>query len=158
MMADYRPDFQPRTAVARTLPEHLVPERSGVTVWWSNIKREGDWVVPRLFRAFNFMGNAELDLTLAQMGPGISEIDIRCILGNVEIRVPMDVRVQCDGDGIAGSFEVEKVGDVEAPPADAPTLRVTGTAYLGAVTVKIMGVPGPTWQEKLKAAKDFFYG
>lgn len=97
------------------------------------------------------MGNTELDLTWARMGRGISEMEIRCILGNVEVRVPPDIRVECDGDGIAGTFEVQVIGQIFPPPADAPTLRISGSAYLGAVTVKIMGQLGPSWTERLKA-------
>ncbi|HEY0242614.1 MAG TPA: LiaF domain-containing protein [Gemmatimonadaceae bacterium] len=141
----------PPALVQRSLPDHLVPERNGVTVWWSNIKREGEWILPRIFRVFTFMGNVELDLTWARMGEGMSEIEIRCIFANVEISVPPDIRVQCDGDGVMGSFEVIRVGECPLPALDAPTLRVYGGAYMGNVTVKIMGKVGPGWKEKLKA-------
>lgn len=142
---------RPSSALQRLLPQSVVPARSGVTVWWSNVKREGEWILPRTFRIFTFMGNAELDLELARMGEGISEIEIRCILGNVEIKVPADIRVQCEGDGIAGNFELVRIGEVPTPDVNAPTLKVTGTAYLGSVTVKIMGKVGPRWQDKVKA-------
>ena len=152
MTSSFPPD-RPNTiaAVQRSLPDNLVPLRNGVTVWWSNIKREGEWILPRIFRTFTFMGNTELDLTFARMGAGTSEIEIRCVLGNVEIRVPPDIRVICEGDGLAGSFEVERIGEVPPLREDAPTLRVTGSVYLGAVTVKIMGYVGPGWKEKLMA-------
>src|SRR5215217_4588396 len=115
--------------VQRSLPDNLVPERNGVTVWWSNIKREGEWILPRTFRTFTFMGNTELDLMTARMGQGTSEIEIRCIFGNVEIRVPPDIRVLCDGDGLAASFEVERIGEIPPLSDEAPTLRITGSAY-----------------------------
>ena len=70
----------------RIIPDSLVPGRNGVTVWWSNVKREGEWILPRNYRIFTFMGNAELDLDFARMGDGTSEIEIRCIFGNVEIK------------------------------------------------------------------------
>ena len=135
----------------RLLPPDTVPDRSGVTVWWSNVNRQGEWILPRIFRAFAFMGNVELDLMNARMAPGESEIEIKCILANVEITVPPDVRVLCDGDGIMGSFEVVTVGTVEPLPIDAPTLRISGTTYLGNVEIKIQGFVGPGWKEKLKA-------
>jgi hypothetical protein len=139
----------PSALLQRLIPDNLVPLRNGVTVWWSNIKREGEWILPRTFRVFTFMGNAELDLTWARMGEGVSEIEIRCILGNVEIKVPPDIRVQCDGDGVAGNFEVERIGEVPLPREDAPTLRIIGAAYLGSVSIKIMGHVGPGWKDKL---------
>jgi hypothetical protein len=137
--------------VRRTLPENLIPERSGVTVWFSNVKREGEWIVPRIFRAFTCMGNTELDLTTASIGEGTSEIEILCIFGNVEIKVPREIRVLCDGDGFGGNFEVVRVGDT-TPPPDAPTVRVSGSAYMGSVTVMIKGPVGPGWKDKLKAS------
>ena len=97
------------------------------------------------------MGNVELDLTFARMGQGTSEIEVRCVLGNIEIRVPPDIRVICDGDALAGSFELVRVGELTAPHEDAPILRVKGNAYLGAVTVKVMGYVGPGWKDKLVA-------
>jgi hypothetical protein len=135
----------------RQLPNEVVPYRSGATVWWSNIKREGEWILPRIFRVFTFMGNAELDVTNAKMGEGLSEIEMRCILGNVEILVPPDIHLECDIDGLGRSFEVIRVGEVLPPDPDAPTLRVSGSAYLGSVTVKIMGKVGPGWKDRLKA-------
>jgi hypothetical protein len=97
------------------------------------------------------MGNIELDLTNARLGPGESEIEIKCVFANVEITVPPDVRVLCDGDGIAGAFEVKTIGKVPPLPVDAPTLRITGTAYLGNVEVTVKGFVGPGWKERLKA-------
>ena len=135
----------------RTLPPDLIPERSGATVWWSSINRQGQWILPRIYRAFAFMGNIELNLMDARMAPGESEIEIKCIFANVEITVPPDVRVLCDGDGIAGAFEVVTVGKVDPLPVDAPTLRISGTAYFGNVSIKIQGVVGPGWMDKLKA-------
>src|SRR3989337_3797262 len=136
------PHLPPLLSPRRIVPESLVAERSGVTVWWSSVKREGEWILPRIFRVFTFMGNVELDLTSARIGVGTSEIDIRCILANVEITVPRDIRVLCDGDGIGGNFDIVRIGDT-TPPDDAPTLRVIGTAYLGSVSVKVVGPVGP---------------
>ncbi|HVF38894.1 MAG TPA: LiaF domain-containing protein [Gemmatimonadaceae bacterium] len=144
-----------QSSFQRILPPYLVEERSGLTAWWSTVKREGEWILPRNFRAFTFMGNVELDLTSAKLGIDTSEIEILCILGNVEITVPRDIRVVCDGEGLAGSFEIERIGDT-TPPENAPTLRVSGNAYLGSVTVKIVGPKGPGLMEKLKATWEWW--
>ena len=133
----------PPTALAvlhRVLPENLVPPRNGVTVWWSNIKREGEWILPRIFRVFTCMGNVELDLTHARMSADVSEIEIMCVLANVEITVPTDVRVMCEGEGLMGNFETQRIGEIPPVPIDAPVVKITGNAYLGSVTVKVIGV------------------
>ena len=135
----------------RIVPAEIVPERNGVTVWWSNVVRRGEWTVPRIFRTFTFMGNVELDLTSAQMAPGASEIEIQCIFASVEITVPSDIRIICDGDGVAGNFEVEQVGLAIPLPPHAPTLRVFGSAWFGSVKIKVIGEPAPKWTERLKS-------
>src|SRR5688500_20293434 len=87
--------------VARTVPEYLVPERSGLgTTWLSNVKRVGDWILPRNFRSFSFMGSVELDLTNARMGEGTSEIELRCIVRRGEIKVAADLRAQKEGHDV----------------------------------------------------------
>ena len=151
-MSSFPPDNLP-APINHIVPDSLIPERSGVTVWWSNIKREGEWILPRIFRTFTFMGNTELDLTHARMSGQISEIEIRCVLGNVEITVPPEIRVLCEGDGVGGNFEVVRIGEIPPTPVDAPTVKITGTAYLGSVAVKIVGKVGPGWKDKLKAWK-----
>jgi hypothetical protein len=64
--------------------------------------------------------------------------------------VPLDIRVLCDGEGMFGTFEVKRVGDTR-PPADAPTLQISGTAYFSAVNIKIVDPNAPGWAERLKS-------
>ena len=135
----------------RNLPDNVVPLRSGTTVWWSSNKRQGEWILPRLFRVFTCMGNVELDLTHARLGEGTSEIEIRCIFASVEITAPQDIRVLCEGEGLAGNFEVTRVGEIAPLSDNAPTVRITGNAYFGSVSVKIMGTVGPGWKDKISA-------
>ena len=165
-MTSNPPEGQPAVPapIQRTLPDNLIAERSGATVWWSNIKRDGEWILPRLFRVFTCMGNVELDLTHARMSVGrprssislrmsadVSEIEIMCVLANVEITVPTDVRVICEGEGLMGNFETQRIGEIPPVPIEAPTVRITGNAYLGSVTVKVIGKTDPGWRGKLKA-------
>ena len=151
MTPPYRVSPAPYTSLTvRTLPDDLIPERGGAVAWWSGRKQDHEWILPRNFRGFTCMGNIELDLTMAKMGAGTSEMELKCIMGNIEVTVPPDVRVVCDGDAIAGNFEVERVGNT-TPPPDAPTLKISGTAYFGAVTIRIVDPNAPTWRDKLKA-------
>jgi hypothetical protein len=140
----------PATGIARIFPDDLVPDRMALNAWWSDEKRGGEWILPRHVRAFACMGNVELDLTSARVGEGISVIDVLCVLGSVEIKVPADIIVVSDGDGIAGHFDIVKIGE-SVPAPGAPTLTITGTAYLGTVTVKVMGDVGPGLKDRLKA-------
>jgi hypothetical protein len=128
----------------------LVPDRRGAVAIMSSAKRDGDWIVPRLFRAFAFWGSVEIDLTAARLGPGESQIEVMCIMGSVDILVPPELRVECEGDPIMGSFEIERETNSTTSP-EAPLVRITGTAFWGSVDVKVVDPNAPDWLEKLSA-------
>jgi hypothetical protein len=71
-------------------------------------------------------------------------------LANIEVTVPADIRVDCDGDEMLGHFDVKRIGDA-VPLVDAPTLRISGTAYVGSITIKVVDPNAPGWAERLKA-------
>jgi hypothetical protein len=119
------------------IPDDLVPERAGVVGFLGSQTRAGDWLMPRLFRAVCALGNVTIDLTRARVGRGTSTIDVRSILGNIEILVPPHLRVECRGTGILGNFEHATKGQRAVPP-DAPLIVVDGTAFFGNVEVKVV--------------------
>ncbi len=120
------------------IPADLIPEHRGAVACLSSVNRDGDWILPRLFRVVSFMGNVELDLTSVRMGPGESHIEIRCIWGNVEITVPPEIRIEVDGRPFVGTFEVERSAPNTLSP-DAPLLRITGSVVMGSVTINVEG-------------------
>jgi Cell wall-active antibiotics response 4TMS YvqF len=132
-----------------TVGAELVPERRGMVTFLSSVRREGDWIVPRLLRVVSFMGNAELDLTRALLASGTSQIEVKCVLGSITIIVPPDLRLECEVDAVLGSAEVVR-GAPSATTPDAPTVRVTGTSFLGSVEVKIVDPDAPGWFGKLR--------
>ena len=132
-----------------TLEAHLVPERRGAVAVLSHMRRDADWILPRLFRVFTFWGNAEIDLTQALLAPGTSEIEIRCIMGSVEIIVPPDVRVESEVDAVLGSAEVQRqIASTTSP--DAPTVRITGSAFMGSIEIKVIDPNAPGLMERLR--------
>ena len=113
------------------------------------MRRDADWILPRLFRVFAFWGNAEIDLTQALLAAGTSEIEIRCIMANVEIIVPPDVRVESEVDALLGSAEVHRQTASTTSP-DAPTVRITGSAFLGSVEIKVVDPNAPGLMERIR--------
>src|SRR5262249_44347570 len=99
-VSDREPRFSPMPvatpARAHVIPSDLVPPHAGAVAFMSSQTRKGDWLLPRLFRVVTFMGNAEIDLTTARLGPGVSRIEVRAMFGNIEITVPRGIRVECD--------------------------------------------------------------
>jgi len=134
---------QPARSYVTEQGEQLVPASrsgSGVVSFLSSTEREGRWQLPRRFRALAVLGNIELDLRAAEIGYGLSVIEAVAVLGNIEITVSPDVAVECDGDSLLGSFVLKYDG--RANPAAASRdrmVRITGTAYAGAVTVSVKG-------------------
>ena len=132
-----------------TLEAHQVPERRGTVAILSSARRDADWILPRLFRVFTFWGNTELDLTSVLLGPGTSVIDIRCIMGNVEISVPPDLRVESEVDAVLGSADVRReIASTTSP--DAPTVRITGTTFLGSIEIKVVDPNRPSLGERIR--------
>ena len=119
------------------IPAEFVPDRRGAVAFLSSNNRDGDWILPRLFRVAAFMGNIEIDLTRAKLAPGESQIEIRCLFGNVEITVPSAIRLEAEGHPFMGTFE-QTHSSPSTHAADAPLLRITGSVVMGAVTIKVV--------------------
>jgi|SRR6267143_1007391 len=116
------------------------PTMSGVVSFLSSTEREGRWQLPRRFRALAVMGNVELDLREAEVGYGVSVIEAVAFMGNIEITIPPEIAVECDGDSLIGTFTLKYRG--RANPAAASrdrTVRVVGSAYAGSVSVNVKG-------------------
>lgn len=131
------------------VPHEAVPERSGASAIMSAVAHGGDWVLPRNFRVVAFMGQVDLDLTRVRIAPGVSEIDVRSIMGQVTIVVPHNLRVECVGDAFMGEFSV-KWRAQSAALADAPLVRVKGKAFMGAVYVKVVDPNSDGWLTKFR--------
>jgi hypothetical protein len=116
------------------------PTMSGVVSFLSSTERQGRWQLPRRFRALAMMGNVELDLREAEVGYGVSVIEAVAFMGNIEITIPPEIAVECDGDSLMGTFTLKYEG--RANPAAASRdriVRVVGSAYAGAVSVNVRG-------------------
>lgn len=128
----------------------------GVVSFLSSNERQGHWELPRRFRALAVMGNVELDLRAAEIGYGLSLIEAVAVLGNVEITVPPEIAVECDGGSFMGSFTLKYEGRANPSLADRDRIiRVTGSAYAGAVTVS---VKGPSESMLKRIGRDLGYG
>jgi len=122
------------------LAENTRASQAGVVSFLSSTEREGRWQVPRHFRALAVLGNVELDLREAEVGYGLSVIEAVAVLGNVEIKVSPEITVECDGDSLMGTFTLRYEGRASPSMASREKIvRVTGSAYAGAVTVIVKG-------------------
>lgn len=128
----------PESGGRELIPEP--PAAAGLVSFLSSTEREGRWTLPRRLRALAVLGNVELDLRAAEVGYGVSVIEAVAILGNVEITIPPEIAVECDGDSFMGTFTLKYGGRASPSMANRDkVVRVTGSAYAGAVTVSVKG-------------------
>jgi cell wall-active antibiotic response 4TMS protein YvqF/uncharacterized protein DUF1707 len=102
-----------------------------------NVERRGRFSLPNGFRATSVLGNIELDLRDVVLPPGVTQIHVRAVLGNIEIIVPPQLSVQCEGSGILASFAALNRLPAEGSE-DGPVLRVVGSAVLGNVEIRTL--------------------
>jgi hypothetical protein len=115
-------------------PATAVPAEKRMLALMSEVSRKGTWVVPARIRAKAFMGTVRLDLREAEIPPGGVDIDATAVMGEVRVVLPPGLSAEVDGLAIMGEFTDRTSG---APPTGtAPLVRVTGTAFMGAVRVE----------------------
>jgi hypothetical protein len=100
--------------------------------------RVGPWTPARHVWVVNMLGGAVMDFREATLPSGVTELTVFCIMGDVEVIVPLDLQVEFGGLGLIGGFDCEPTVGVSNP--DAPVLRINGVSCLGGVTVSVRDV------------------
>lgn len=106
------------------------------------VERAGSWTLPAQHTTAAVMGGVEIDLRDADLQAHETTIRAFAFWGGIEILVPDDVHVHVEGIGFMGAFSEASDGDdddhrpVRRPAPDAPVIRVTGLAIMGAVEVR----------------------
>ena len=114
------------------------PVRRRAMALFGAVERHGGWSVPQDFPVSAIFGSVVLDFREARFAAGVTEIRVRVIFGSLEIIVPPNLAVECEGTGIFGTFE-----QAAAPVADPdrPLVRIVGSAVFGSVEIA-MRLPG----------------
>jgi hypothetical protein len=128
-----REDLASATAGLEVVPVPRTEEIERQRAILSSFKRKGRWRLAQRSRFSAVLGSVGLDLRAA-VNPGAEvEIEVRAVLGSVEIIVPAGVEVLPSGGGLLFSQ------DVKVPPttrAGAPVIRLRVSGVLGSVTVR----------------------
>ncbi|WP_308346519.1 DUF1707 domain-containing protein [Streptomyces sp. ISL-66] len=101
----------------------------------SSSSRKGRWRPGAHTRAVSVLGDITVDLTEAVFEQQVTEINVTCVLGNVEILVPENVTLRGYGSGVLGNVEVHGEGRGAADP-HAPVVIVRGFALLGNIEAR----------------------
>lgn len=101
---------------------------------FSAVERKGVWELTPDSNAVAVFGSVELDLRQAQIAAMSNEIRAVAVFGSVEITIPRGMRAEMAGVGVFGEFS--QTGKASAPDPELPTIRVSGLALFGSVTVR----------------------
>lgn len=116
-----------------------VPQQRMVAIMSSH-RRVGRWNVPRDLRVFGLMTDTRLDLTQALLPVGgVVNIDMTAVMASIRIIVSPGMHVINDMHSIMS--DVRNSAD-ELPPgnlasARTPVIRLTGTAIMAEVKIKV---------------------
>ncbi|HWO23628.1 MAG TPA: LiaF domain-containing protein [Kofleriaceae bacterium] len=148
LVADLAPVLAPVTTTAlapvasTAIEDPSRAERKKLRVVMSHIERKGRWTVPRTLELRVLWGNTELDFRDASLAPGTTTIDVRVLMGNLEIILPPHLAVDVDVSSFMGSVEERHRVPPDADPA-RPLLRLTGAVRLGNLEITTR-LPGET--------------
>lgn len=135
-------------------------DRETLVAAFGDVKRSGTWLPPEELRAIAGFANISLDLTVAELPAGITEVNALAVFGNVVIRVPATLEVELEGISIFGKLEQRSArgegakgkvrrwlgmregsdpasADAEPPADEEAFLSVRGTAIFGNVILEI---------------------
>ena len=121
------------TDLAPSTSQSLVPVKR-MRVVLGSVERSGRWAVPRELAARVWWGNLVIDLRGAQLGLGVTTIDVHVTMGNVEIVVPPDVDVDVDASSFLANVEERTVPAVSS----TKTVRITGRVTLGNLEISTL--------------------
>ena len=145
------PSGVPSTALAPlSVNPALAVATKRIRATFGNVERRGGWTVPACMEVGATFGNVELDFRDARFSAGVIELNARVVFGNLEIIVPPQLAVDCEGSSVLGNVENHGSGAVSDP--DRPLLRIRGVAVFGNVEVHTR-LPGESARDAYRRAK-----
>jgi predicted membrane protein len=83
------------------------------------------------------MGGYQLDLTQAKLKDNKANVQVKVVMGGVELYVPRDWRIKSEVAAIMGAVDDKtRQHAPESPDEDRPTLVISGSVVMGGVEIK----------------------
>lgn len=141
---------EPTLALAR--PEDVREHQRSVTLF-GETKQTGAWTPPRILTTVTAFGQTKLDFRDALLAPGVTEVELQTLFGEVEIILPPGLPVEVGCSAILASLETDDALALDAPSdPEAPRLRITGFAMFAEVGV-YRRLPGESKREAKRRKK-----
>jgi len=128
-----------RTGAPYRVNRGAVPPRDVIINVFSGNDRKGVFNAPKSLQVFNVFGGSDIDLTQAYIPPEGCEINVICVFGGCDIKLPRGVRVDVRGIGVFGGFGRNAEDSMDER---APLIRINGVAGFGGCDVKTPGRRG----------------
>jgi signal transduction histidine kinase len=107
-----------------------------INVALGSCERSGPWAVPERLDVRVRLGHCEIDVRDAELGDDTT-IDVKVVMGHLELTVPPHVAVEIAANAVAGSVEHHRADGV-TPEPPRKRIRLTGKVRLGSVEVFTM--------------------
>jgi hypothetical protein len=108
-------------------------QSANIVAIFSGAERKRRWLVEPHTNVFTVFGGVELDFRQAVLTQREVTLNITCVFGGVDIKVPPGVRVIDSGAAVFGARQLP--GDDPLEP-DAPVIRLSGLTLFGGIDVK----------------------
>ncbi|MBC6462315.1 DUF1707 domain-containing protein [Actinomadura sp. HBU206391] len=106
---------------------------ASIVAIFGGAERKGRWLVESQTTVLAVFGGVELDFRQAVLSQREVTVNIVCVFGGVEVKVPEGVRVISSGVAIFGGNTVPSDDPLDP---HAPVIRLTGVTLFGGVDVK----------------------
>ncbi len=112
-----------------------VPPEKRILAMAGEVRRVGQWLVPKLLRVRAFLGEVKVDLRENAIPEGFT-LDARAYGSRVTLIVPPRVKVIFDVFSFMGNA-INQAHEPAATESTGPVIRVVGSAYLGEIRVLV---------------------
>lgn len=130
-------DLVPITHDLPTRRDHpTAPARRRHLAILSSVDRRGVWVVPQQLTVLALMGGATLDLRQARFAAQEVVLTVHAIMGGASVIVGPHTNVVIEGTGILGGYSGPSGLVAAQLDETSPTVRITGVAFWGGVSVE----------------------
>jgi hypothetical protein len=136
----------PRATQAIDDPRRAETKKLRVII--SSVERHGRWTVPRTLEVRVFWGNVVLDFREASLGAGVTTIDVRVTMGNLEVILPPQLAIDVDVSSFAGNVEERHRVPPDGDPA-RPILEIVGAVRFGNLEITTR-LPGESHRQASK--------
>lgn len=112
---------------------HVSDDADRIAAVFGGVSRKGRWRLRKLTKILTLFGGAELDLRDAVMEDRQCTLDVFCMFGGIELRLPPGITVRDETAAIFGGTEI-KSGELDP---SAPTIVIKGFVAFGGVEAKV---------------------